>query len=461
VKAKSKLDWVKMLGELEGFQEAYGHLRVEEQQKRYPELSRWLRGIQGRLETLTYAQILGLDNLGFFERLDQRWLDSYARLRRFKETTGHCDVPARWPADRPLARWFRQQRARAAKGIMAPWRRKLLADLGFCFQPRGRGILADWDEVIRRLTRYRERFGHCDVSTEWREDRTLVYWVERIRSIRKTLGQKRIRQLDALGFEWDPLHGRWEKRFRELEAFKQQHGHCCVADKSTVLGRWVGNLRRNKEKLSRERIRRLEQLGFDWAPLKTVWLTRYKELLAYRRRFGHANVPAEWAENPQLATWVVELRFRKAGLSPEEVAMLDKAGLDWDPYETAWMQYYEELKAFRRQNGHCNPPVSKSALGRWVHHLRGRAYKILPHRKKLLDEIGFEWHGKLHNSWTKQYEELKAYQARHGRPPAPLASPLGKWVSNQRTAHRKGTMPPERKELLEKIGFVWRVSPRR
>jgi len=61
----------------------------------------------------------------------------------------------------------------------------------------------------------------------------------------------------------------WERRLKELEAFKKEHGHCRVSTLSkdhARLGRWVNTMRgyRRQGKLSEERIRRLNQLGFVW-----------------------------------------------------------------------------------------------------------------------------------------------------------------------------------------------------
>ena len=328
MKSKRKLDWATMLRELESFLEAYGHIRVEEQQERHPALAEWLRGVRGRLHTLVYKQIVRLDKAGFFDRLDERWLESYGELKAFKETRGHCRVPKPWPGNPPLANWVQTQRGQVGK--MVPWRRKLLTDL-----------------------------------------------------------------------------------------------------------------------------------EFDWDPMKSAWQARYRELLAFKREHGHTYVPATWEENPELAGWVVGQRHKRGKLSPGQIAMLEEAGFDWDPYETGWRRRYEELKAFHRKNGHCNVLVEKSALGKWVHKQRMKADKMPPHRRELLDEIGFWWGEKNRDVWMRRYEELKAYYTEHGHRPVPRESVLGAWVSNQRTAHRKRRMPPEREKLLAGIGFVWRVYPGR
>ena len=209
---KADADWTTMLAELEAFGEHYGHLRVEEKQEFYRELADWWLGIRGRLERLTYEQILGLDNLGFFDRHERCWLDRYAQLRAFREKAGHCNVPFPQSGSRSLHGWVVAQRSKRTR--TTAWHRKLLNDMGF---------------------------------------------------------------------DWNPLQSIWEKRCRELEAFKAQHGHCLVPDKSGPLGFWVSNLRQKKKGLSAAQIRRLDEIGFDWAPYETEWQVSYNNLMAFRR----------------------------------------------------------------------------------------------------------------------------------------------------------------------------------
>ena len=60
----------------------------------------------------------------------------------------------------------------------------------------------------------------------------------------------------------------WEFWFGLLERFTEREGHCLVPDKHPeddfVLGTWVGTQRSKKDKLSEERINRLDALGFVW-----------------------------------------------------------------------------------------------------------------------------------------------------------------------------------------------------
>ena len=104
--------------------------------------------------------------------------------------------------------------------------------------------------------------------------RTIPYlaaWVWRQRHARKAnrLEQGHIEQLDKLGFVWDCLEYQWESKYSALVKFRKEYGHCRVSTLSkthAALGNWVRTqrLRKKQGKLSAERIRRLDMLGFIW-----------------------------------------------------------------------------------------------------------------------------------------------------------------------------------------------------
>ena len=80
-------------------------------------------------------------------------------------------------------------------------------------------------------------------------------------------------RLEALGMVWDPLEQAWEESFRQLEAYKAEHGDCLVpvsyetAD-GFKLGGWVSEQRMKYQGknggLTPEQQSRLEELGMVW-----------------------------------------------------------------------------------------------------------------------------------------------------------------------------------------------------
>ena len=92
-------------------------------------------------------------------------------------------------------------------------------------------------------------------------------------------------------------------------------------------------------KLTPDRIKRLDALGFRWR----VWKT-FEEYIADLRKFkakhGHCDVPFLYPENKSLGQWVGKIRRKKLGkmvnsgspdhkLTKERIAQLDEMGFKW------------------------------------------------------------------------------------------------------------------------------------
>jgi hypothetical protein len=64
--------------------------------------------------------------------------------------------------------------------------------------------------------------------------------------------------------------------------------------------------------------------------------------------------------------------------------------------------------------------------------------------------------------WNKQYEQLVEFKRKNGNclvPKRYKQDPfLGQWVLTQRKLYSKNKLRPDRKELLDELGFVWRVG---
>jgi hypothetical protein len=84
-----------------------------------------------------------------------------------------------------------------------------------------------------------------------------------------------------------------------------------------------------------------------------------------------------------------------------------------------WNKQYEKLVEFKRKNGHCVVPSTYQedmALGIWVSTQRKTHANntIRPDRKNLLDELGFVWKADKSAAWNKQYEKLVEFKRKNG-----------------------------------------------
>lgn len=140
---------------------------------------------------------------------------------------------------------------------------------------------------------------------------------------------------------------------------KAKFGHVKVPLKyaENKLGSWlktqITQYRNAKEGrqpcLSEERIRLLEEIGVSWGEkrITTPWEARFEDLLQYKERFGHANVPWQWKENIPLAQWVNSQRKKykelldgkRNNLTEEQIAKLNDIGESYFG-QSMWAKMY-------------------------------------------------------------------------------------------------------------------------
>ncbi|MGO9244115.1 MAG: helicase associated domain-containing protein [Verrucomicrobiia bacterium] len=398
------------------------------------------------------------------------WEQRFADLRGFRRRFGHCRVPVDWPENRPLAKWAILQRSRW--GHLHTEHLRRLYDLGFRFGRYDRA----WLVMFFELVAFQSRHGHCLVPRGRRENPALANWVQTQRNGRDRFSPDRRRRLDAIGFDWNPIHTAWEKRFAELEQFKHRYGHSRVSQlwrENRILGKWVAKqrTRRRLGQISAEERNKLDRLGFVWHPLDSAWEKQFANLQRFQRRHGHCRVPPAHQGNWTLTMWVrIQRRHLRRGLlQPAQEARLDGLGFDWDPKSSDWTRRFEELQRFRARYGHCRVPLrwkATPALGRWVHYMRERAkqHQLSPERKRQLDALGFDWN-RRHPTWEEMFAELRRFHACYGHCRVSNNRVenrrLARWVQKQRARRRKQTLLPERRAKLDSVGFTWQERPAR
>ena len=347
---------------------------------------------------------------------------------------------------------------------------------------------AAWEYAFASLLEFHRRHGHFQVPKDV-EHPHLHYWTahQRVRLSNGTMPPKRRKRLQAAGFPGDPhsvqrqAGGRiWDRHFAKLMDFRRVHGHFSVPreiGKPGSLWEWVNAQRRkhNSSRLRPDRQQCLEAFGFPWSVSKLKWETRFAELAARKKNFGHCHIPAGWPENPALARWMNILRHgRKNGtLSTEWIARLDQLGFDWEPprttgaYDAKWEARFAELAAYHQRSGNCLVPAhwpENPALAGWVRAQRslGQQGKLTDERRARLDTLGFLWKlvGCSDETWKARFGELAAFQKRFGHCLVPKDWPdnsaLAGWVHGERRrySHTRQTQP-ERIDLLDAIHFAW------
>ena len=274
--------WEEMFSCLVQFKERHGHCNVPDKWRENAQLGSWVKHQRHfrKRNHLSADHIQRLEALGFeWELGATRWEEMFARLFRYKDRNGHCNVPKKWEKDPQLGGWVSKQRLNAKQGrLLAKYVQRLEA-LGFEWEPGA----TRWEEMFARLFQYKDRTGHCNVPAKWEKDLQLGTWIgnQRQRRKRGSLSADHIQRLDALGFKWGALTTQhsfppppiapWDEIFARLVQFKDRFGHCNVPlgwSEDPQLVRWV-NWQRQLRKdghISADRIERLDALGFEWEP---------------------------------------------------------------------------------------------------------------------------------------------------------------------------------------------------
>ena len=95
---------------------------------------------------------------------------------------------------------------------------------------------------------------------------------------------------------------------------------------------------RKKGRLSVDKIRRLNKIGFIWEPLKkrqkehdAIWSQWLEKLIAFKKRYGHWCVPTDQKRFHRLRIWMDNQRinYHEGSLSAKRIRQMEKAGFSW------------------------------------------------------------------------------------------------------------------------------------
>lgn len=264
-----------------------------------------------------------------------------------------------------------------------------------------------------------------------------------------------------------------KKRVEQLEIFKEIHGHALVPYKEpSGLGRWIAEQRYRYQKglVDVEIYRQLSAAGVPLRAQDARWDVRYKQLVEFHSRHGHALVQRNDDLPDGLYGWVLQQRqLKKQGrLSEFRNGKLSALGFVWDVQEHIWRENMEHLRAFYNEHGHCN--VMKGwkrspTLYCWMRRIQSSSkneFADVPYvTQEDIDSL-YAWGAvKVYRrSWEDRYDELcKIREAcqRSGviQYDALKEKGVAAWCRSQRFAYRQGYLPLERLDRLEDIGFEW------
>ncbi|EED95564.1 predicted protein [Thalassiosira pseudonana CCMP1335] len=333
------------------------------------------------------------------------WEEQFKALVEYKEEHGDCLVPCVATGGSKLSHWVRTQRKKFnSLGVekFPKDRFDKLIGIGFDFAPRqSKDYMQNrserlksrldetWSNWFEILKKYKAENGNVLVSSKLEEHRPLVNWLHKQRKEYKKFKDGKstkmcdewIAKMTEIGFDFAPMSNSeaysatilaragkrsdkiWQGHFEALKKYYVRHGHCYVVrgdDTNSKLASWVHAQRKNKKlfdegkksSINEERIKLLNEIGFDFCPSKGEGMTKirqvklelewehfFQKLVLYKEVHGVDAMPkkkdAETDEVKKLSVWCARQKrlmgkYRKGeedSLEDWKVAKLEGIGL--------------------------------------------------------------------------------------------------------------------------------------
>ena len=340
----------------------------------YKDVSLWVKRQREkyRKNLLSREQYERLSEIGMVWEFEDKWAERYEAAKKYFDEYGNLDIPVGYVAESgiKLGVWYRRIRMQYLDGTMSDERKKLLEDIGI----NSTSVkIRTWMGYYRAAQQYYEENGDLRISNNYTTDdgMKLGVWISGQRSMysQHKLRKEQIELLEQIGMIWHGYKSKWETGYSYALQYYNERGDINpAADYLTLdgfaLGRWIATQRRKykNNKLNKDYILQLEQLGIIWDVFSANWETGFKYLYEYYKFNGDALVANNYITDDgyNLGDWVSNqrIRYKKGYLSEERIKKLNSIGFVWEPQKARWQEQFAEAKRYFEKNGSMS--VSKN-----------------------------------------------------------------------------------------------------
>lgn len=198
--------------------------------------------------------------------------------------------------------------------------------------------------------------------------------------------------------------------------------------------------------------------------LENRWIGMYLELVDFKTKNKHANVPVRYVKNRSLGYWIRRQRlvYHEGTMDLERESLLRLIGFNFRLLAIHdWDNMYKNLLEFKKKFGHVRVTGSYNdpQLHTWLIYQRKLYWKGKLHQDKIekLKSIGVDMRNKTLNRWEERYEQLVKFKKEHGH--LHICTSFGadkELISFVKVVRRsQETMSKARKEQLNDLGFDW------
>lgn len=280
---------------------------------------------------------------------DKAFEKGFQLTLEYKKKFGKPNAPKgyRTPDGYRLGEWQRTHKRSYKTGVMPPDRSKRLNEIGFKWEMFGAQSKKEWDFWYALTLKYQDENDTPNAPTKYTtsDGYKLGKWQVRQKESysKKNLSLDRVKRLKDIGFVWNKHDEQFEKGFQKTLDFKKQHGNPNAplnykTHDGYSLGPWQSaqSIKYYKKKISQERIKRLEKIGFIWRrqiKLNELFEKGLRFTLEYKEQFGKPDAPIKYKtpDGYSLGAWQCYQRiaYKKGKLPAERVKRLERIGFKW------------------------------------------------------------------------------------------------------------------------------------
>ncbi len=353
------------------------------------------------------------------ETLTASWDLMFAKAKAYAKVHSSLNVPRRYKTSDgySLGNWiFTQRKVKAGLqyGSLSEARVQKLESIGMIWD-NVRDLA--WQKYFQEAEAYHKQYNNLNVKAGYitKSGVKLGSWLSNLRTYRKNniqqnyLTQDRIEALDKLGMVWDVPDYLWEQNYAACMEYHRLHGDLeipgdYVSKDGFRIGTWLRNQRANKDRLTRDQIRRLNEIGMLWnTKYDRAWQAAYEEARTYYESHKNLDVPIAYvtASGFKLGKWISNCKAKGKRNHPiERQKALDAIGMVWDKPD-AWETRFELAKNYFSTHGDLHVPARYKPDGVWLNkwlneqrqiYLGNRAGKTLTEEQiDRLTSIGMVW----------------------------------------------------------------------
>lgn len=300
-----------------------------------------------------------------------------------------------------------------------------------------------WDIYYQTLCQIYKDYGTVNISYSTSfciNGLAIGRWVRRQRNVYSVgkMRKDRIEKLERIGFLWDgrivkqkAQKEQWDKIFALAESYYKENGNLRMPRYFIIdgvdVGTWLTNLKggyngKNRRKLSKYQISKLESIGIEWDYdyLDDLWNKMYNCAESYFAIYGNIFIPQGYEyEGLPIGNWIHDQTqfYKKGKLSQDRIDKLNALGVRWNPQKDKWNTYYKYAQKYYKEIGNLDVPydfeIDGLLLGRWVSVQRqahnGRQDTVLTNEQiEKLEAIGMVWKGEA-KTQTSFWEQIIYY----------------------------------------------------